>query len=378
MRLLLLLVVMATTMEATFVPSVVESMSRTRRRRTPTAFEIVWNSVSDTISQPAFAHLPSRSIGTTRIAAMNSPETPSSSLEGVVSELETNCRAVESTLFKTCKVRPALSSSHRLGLVATQSVSKGDVLLSMPYSSAVVLTADRAKATFQDILPDQFNGWTGDAGLMALLLLNELALASDTPGAGVQAPASAKLPPRNAALNSFLQAWLSTLPHVDELTSMHPLFWPEDDQEILQSSSTTKVYRVLDDIEEDFTWMSEYIWKKKNQEGSGDTVIFPDSVTFQGREYPCFSLRGFLWAMALVQSRSFFLDGTLRLLPVLDMVNHEDEASEEIKPASMGPWRNIPGAQLVADRSYEAGDEVFCSYGPKSAIDYLLEHVRDG
>lgn len=32
---------------------------------------------------------------------------------------------------------------------------------------------------------------------------------------------------------------------------MHPLLWDEDDQERLQSSSTKKIYRLLDDIDDD-------------------------------------------------------------------------------------------------------------------------------
>ena len=307
----------------------------------------------------------------------SSESTATESLQTAVSAFETASQAVESLITKTCKVRPAVvTDSHRVGLVATQGLSKGEVILAMPYSSPVVWTAETAKAMWEGVLPDKYNGWTGDAGLMALLLLNELALASDPnetgtkPGIAIPKN-SKKLEPRTQAIQAFLEAWLATLPHVDDMTSLHPLFWPEDDQEILQSSSTTKIYRLLDDIEEDATWMMDYIWKDKK-----DT--FPETVTLKGREYPCFSVKGFTWAMALVQSRSFFLDGASRLIPFLDFVNHSDDVEQEVQGSYMGTFGTVQGAQLVADRSYKAGEQVFCSYGPKSAIDYLLEHVRMG
>jgi [ribulose-bisphosphate carboxylase]/[fructose-bisphosphate aldolase]-lysine N-methyltransferase len=40
----------------------------------------------------------------------------------------------------------------------------------------------------------------------------------------------------------------------------------------------------------------------------------------------------------------------------------------------MGTFRTTKGAQLIASTNYKVGDEVSCSYGPKSAADYLLEH----
>jgi [ribulose-bisphosphate carboxylase]/[fructose-bisphosphate aldolase]-lysine N-methyltransferase len=40
----------------------------------------------------------------------------------------------------------------------------------------------------------------------------------------------------------------------------------------------------------------------------------------------------------------------------------------------MGTFGTVRGSQLVAHKQYKAGDEIFCSYGPKSAADYLLEH----
>lgn len=282
------------------------------------------------------------------------------SLESAIQSFEK--AFADADVAKTCKVQPALieeQPEQRIGLIATQSISKGDVVLSLPYGDNAEITATQATKTFAKYLPEKYDSWTGEAGLMALALLNELAVASDNSAAGVS-PADS-----TPAKQSFKASWLTTLPRTcPEL----PLLWSEEDQEVLQSSSTTKIYRRLDDIEEDATWLLDNVFSK-------DPAVFPETVTFQGHEYPCFSVAGFTWAMAMVQSRSFFLDQQLRLVPFLDMVNHDDDA-EEIRAGTMGTFGTLKGAVLVADRAYAKGEQVLCSYGPKSAIDYLIEHVR--
>eukprot|EP00523_Entomoneis_sp_CCMP467_P010393 CAMPEP_0168724102 /NCGR_PEP_ID=MMETSP0724-20121128/3462_1 /TAXON_ID=265536 /ORGANISM="Amphiprora sp., Strain CCMP467" /LENGTH=547 /DNA_ID=CAMNT_0008770839 /DNA_START=103 /DNA_END=1743 /DNA_ORIENTATION=- len=286
-----------------------------------------------------------------------------SSLETTVQCLDAACTKLtteKNSIVKVCKVKPAISEdkSRRLGLVVTQSVSKGDALLSIPYKD-MELTTDLALQTFAGILPDKYDGWTGDTGLIALALLNELAQSSGEAGVPVK--------DRVPMVKKFLQTWVASLPSpVDDDKSQYPLLWSEEDQEILQSSSTSKIYRILDDIEEDAIWLEENVFAK-------DRAKFPETVNLDGVSVPCFSLAGFTWAMAMVQSRSFFLDKTLRLIPFLDMVNHADDA-EEIRSGTMGTFGTIKGAVLVAGKSYKAGEEVFCSYGPKSAIDYLIEH----
>jgi [ribulose-bisphosphate carboxylase]-lysine N-methyltransferase len=161
----------------------------------------------------------------------------------------------------------------------------------------------------------------------------------------------------------LIQNWVNSLPSQSEID--HPLLWSEEAQEVLQASSTNKIYRVLDDIEEDATWMVENVFGK-------DRSRFPASATWNGETIECFTASGFKWAMALAQSRSFFLDDKLRLIPVLDFCNHDDSA-EEVRTSGMGVFGSVKGVQLVASSTYKPGDEVFCSYGPKSAADYLLE-----
>ena len=270
------------------------------------------------------------------------------------------CRA-DVTKTKTSKVAVGVSNTHRLGLIATSNIKKGEVVISVPYDERLEITPNASRnLVFADVLADTYDGWTGDTGLIALQILNEVAKA--TAGKGIAKPQ------RPDQMQSLVTAWMQALlPQSGNSMDYHPLLWPEEDQEVLQSSSTTKIYRALDDIEEDATWLVENVFDKNR-----DT--FPETVTWKDQELPCFSVDGYKWAMAIAQSRSVFVDGSLRLLPILDFCNHNDDDAEEISGGTMGTFGTTKGAQLVASKNYKEGEEVFCSYGPKSAADYLLEH----
>jgi [ribulose-bisphosphate carboxylase]-lysine N-methyltransferase len=292
----------------------------------------------------------------------------SSTSETLSANLESALEECKSELTKQCKVTmgpstttasepgSTSSSSSRLGLIATSDIRKGEIILNMPYGMCELSAAMAREVVFKGILDENYEGWTGDAGLIALSLLNEVARASG--GGGVA------LPKRPDAIQSFMEAWVMALPGPTEFD--HPLLWAEDDQEVLQSSSRTKVYKALDDLEEDVNWLTENVFEK-------DRSTFPQTVTWNGQEIPCFNVQGYKWAMALSQSRTVFVNSASRLLPYLDMCNHEDDA-DEIVGGTMGRFGTIKGAQLVSSQKYRKGDEVFCSYGPKSAADYLLEH----
>mmetsp|Transcript_17331 Transcript_17331/g.25242 ORF Transcript_17331/g.25242 Transcript_17331/m.25242 type:complete len:371 (+) Transcript_17331:1273-2385(+) len=153
------------------------------------------------------------------------------------------------------------------------------------------------------------------------------------------------------------------------MSEMHPIMWKEDDQEVLQSSLTKKLYRILDDMEDDSSWLEEKIWAK-------DRDTFPESVELNGEAYPCFSSVGFAWGLAIASSRSVFVDGSSRLVPILDMANHNDLGAEEVQGGTVGTFGTTKGVVLKMGqgKKYEEGKEVYASYGPKSAAEYLLDH----
>ena len=324
-------------------------------------------------------------------AALQLSTTDANTLDSLCQNLQDAFQDCQDELAKTCKVKIApVSGDHRLGLVATESISKGDVVLAIPYDDRYVLSANVARTkVFSDVLPDSFDSWTGETGLIALLVLHEVARAAAAAsatsagddGKTPKGQQQQQQPQRPEALQKFMPAWISALPHPNEMKHHHPLLWSEEDQEILQMSSTNKIYRRLDDIEEDATWLTKNVFDK-------DRTRFPETVTWKDNNnnnnnggetttttIPCFNADGFKWAMAIVQSRSFFLDGSLRLIPFLDMVNHDDSGKgEEVTDGYMGTFGTLQGAKLIASTNYAPGDEVLCSYGPKSAADYLLEH----
>lgn len=294
-----------------------------------------------------------------RVLALHESTAEGLSLEVLSDNLEEALEKCRSDVVKACKVKVGPSAEHRMGLIATSNIKKGEAVLVMPYDDRVVLSPDLARTVvFKDTLPEGYDSWTGDAGLIALLILNEVARASGTGGIDE--------PKRPGAVQGFVEAWVSSLPSPSEMETLHPYLWSEEDQEILQSSSTTKIYRALDDLEEDAAWLTERVWSK-------DRTKFPESASWNGQSIPCFSAEGFRWALALVLSRTSFVDGSLRLMPLLDMCNHDDKGNE-INGGFMGTFGTTKGAKLVASKDYSVGEEVFCSYGPKSAADYLLEH----
>lgn len=260
---------------------------------------------------------------------------------------------------KTCKVTLGPSKiTGRLGLIATSKIKKGDVALSMPYDDMFGLTPSLARnVVYKDIIPEAYDGWTGDNGLIALLILNEVARADNS---GVSAPK------RKEPLQHMMETWVRSLPSPEECETLHPILWNADDHEVLQSSSTNKIYQILDDIEEDAAWLTENIWDKNRE-------AFPEEVVWNDHNVPCFTEEGYKWAMALATSRSVFTDASLRIIPFLDFANHDDKG-REIEGGRMGAFGTTRGALLYMSKDCEAGEEVLCSYGPKSAADYVLEH----
>lgn len=123
--------------------------------------------------------------------------------------------------------------AKRLQCMIISFIKKGETMLAIPYDERVVLTPALARdVVFKNILPNGYDGWTGDAGLVALLLLNEVACSSNKGGV--------LLPKRQGPLQDFWNAYISCLPSPKEMANLHPLLWSEEDQEVLQSHRQTR------------------------------------------------------------------------------------------------------------------------------------------
>lgn len=287
-----------------------------------------------------------------------------------------------SNMFKDVKVKVAASSScQRLGLFATQNLKDNEVVLSVPYDDQIMLTAVRVETALRagGYVGADYDAWTGDAGLLAVGLLCELAHASssDNDACAGLVPAADRSP----EVRRFMATWVHSLPNRHELS--HPLCtWDEDAQELLQYSSTKKIYQQLDDAEEDAAWWEERVWSQHRD-------VFPATVDDDnGVARDCFTLEGFQWALATVYSRSVFVDGMLRLVPIADYANHghsskgagrnDNTVTQEVTNGFFGTFGTSKGTQVRTAKGKGGGvsknEEIFVSYGPKTPVDYLLEH----
>ena len=301
------------------------------------------------VHQPLFGSR-SRSLYSQQHTICNLSQTTSEVLTTACNNLN---EALESCndVFKDVKVQVAPTATSRCGLVATQKIRKGESVVSIPFADDIILTPKMAKSIFA--LTEDYNSWTGDNGLLALVLLHEVSIAY-----------GANPSQRGALQTNLMKSWIASLPTLEECRQAHPLLWKDETQEVLQKSSTKKICQIMDDIEDDFSWLESQILSK-------DKSRYPQVV---GNNLPCFSLEGFQWAMAMVSSRAAYLDGMLRLVPIVDFANHNDVDTEEVQSGYFGTFGTTAGVQIKASRDYDQGDEVFVSYGPKSAAEYLLDH----
>jgi hypothetical protein len=86
-----------------------------------------------------------------------------------------------------------------------RSLSKGEVMLAIPYDCRFVLTGCLARnEVFKGVVPEDNDGWTGHAGIIALMVLNEVTSAAAGKGTSV--------PTRDSVLQNFMQTWASSFP----------------------------------------------------------------------------------------------------------------------------------------------------------------------
>ncbi|CAM9671394.1 unnamed protein product [Chrysoparadoxa australica] len=218
------------------------------------------------------------------------------------------------------------------GLIATKSISRGSTLVVVPQDLS--LSEDTAIASPIGRYIKGWEGWTGETGTIALQLLWERALGE----------------------KSTISPWINILPSTDDIDI--PLFWGEQDLAMADASSTRCFSALVKDVEDDFAWLENKVF-------SADRAKFPEEV---------FSLDNWLWAVGIVVSRSFFVDGLLRLAPMVDFANHGDRPGDykEVYGGGMA----IFGRKVIkvdAGKDYYAGDEVLVSYGPKGSAAYVEE-----
>jgi SET domain len=205
---------------------------------------------------------------------------------------------------------------------ATSNIKKGETMFSMPLGNCIDSTKVAAKFA---VLKKNLR--TGDFGLLALQLLSERAAGSSSP------------------YYTYIQSLPPEAPGI--------LSWSEKELEELGKSTTRNIQKQIDAVRADW---DNVISKVKSSLISGD-VTFDD----------------FTWAMGIVKSRSVFLEDKPTLVPGMDYIQFDPLSTAEPVTDSAGFFGGKV-AKVVAERSYEAGEEVVMSYGLKSSAECLEDH----
>jgi hypothetical protein len=180
------------------------------------------------------------------------------------------------------------------GLITTTAVKAGQAVVTVPQTLSIsgesVLKGPLGKHL------TAFDGCTGDTGLIALQLLWEHAQGS----------------------TSQIAPWLAVLPPVGSLQL--PIFWKAEDLQLADASSTRGFSGLKADIEDDFNWLTANVFT---------AAQLPQLL--KGEQ---FTLERFSWAVGCALSRSFFVDGALRLTPLIDFANHDDNDIDQSAAAT--------------------------------------------
>ena len=215
------------------------------------------------------------------------------------------------------------------GLVATEPVEVGAVLLEVPLTATLV---DRGDGTAAESLPGEPPEWSASLPWNVQLALAVLAQRAD--GTSPWAP--------------FLSSWPSEPPPLPK--NMEPAQLAE-----------AQDMRFEADVDGDYFWAAEQY------------AAVVEAAEAAGLPTPC-SDAELRWALELVWSRVLRLScgathGVRRLLvPVLDLANHEPQ------PSALFTYSAAAGGggavRLHAVRALEAGDAVTITYGEESGTHF--------
>eukprot|EP00270_Netrium_digitus_P022011 TRINITY_DN968_c0_g1_i2.p1 TRINITY_DN968_c0_g1~~TRINITY_DN968_c0_g1_i2.p1 ORF type:complete len:650 (-),score=199.89 TRINITY_DN968_c0_g1_i2:262-2211(-) len=215
------------------------------------------------------------------------------------------------------------------GLVARERIGKGEPLLFIPQNllitAATVYSCPRIGALLKQAgVPE----WPA----IAVFLLSEVAQ-----GEGSQ-----------------WRGYVNALPQSPGCI----LQWSLGEVEALLcgSPSQRRAIECIADVTDTFSALDTTLFQKNRE-------VFPSDV---------FTLGSFKWGFAVLFSRLVrlpSLGGQVALVPWADMLNHRCEVEAYL---DFDKWRNA--VVFKTDRVYEAGQQVYASYGPRSNGDLLLAY----
>lgn len=231
------------------------------------------------------------------------------------------------------------------GLQATQTIKEGGVILRIPSTHLIKgklvrrieSIADIMRCTEKDKLDERLPDTTTDSAAIILFLLAKICEGED----------------------SFWKPWLDSLPHrfVTLLSA--------DEQRVVDNLDGTPalpfVLQLRSEMREMYDdWFVPYAVRR-----------FPNVYDVAKCTYDAF-----LYAHAILESRSFRLDEDTVLAPFADMANHAGSASTMCNARVRG-WttEDVPddiGLELLAKRTCAAGDALCISYGALANWELLV------
>lgn len=216
--------------------------------------------------------------------------------------------------------------SGEYGLIAKSDLEPGDILVWAPTS--LLLTKKKAVALWGDIVePLQ------DRIAIALLLIHERIFKGE---------------------ESVWSSYWESLPSFDGDVAGPSFLWSEEEWQWLEGSdgypATIQMHNAIID---DFDDLSSNLF-------SSSPADFPSSV---------FTYDNYRWACAVVASRAYGDDAegtSLAIAPLVDFLNH--------RAGALQLTRFSNGIVAYAHKRYEAGDQVWVSYGGKSNAQLLSQY----
>lgn len=293
-----------------------------------------------------------------------------------------------------------VAGGMRLGVVTTSDVPAESVYLGVPTSAIMSGDSARADPVSGPVLRDLATALDApsrvldDVNELLLHLLIERFVKGKSSNCGMQQREGGDDRPLASAVSrpSHWAPYLALLPSPDEM--VQPLFWSPDELAALAGSA----------VANDIAYYREAVearWSVWNATLlPALTVRFPEvflaEVAFEGCSSPAsndaatadasslaaahspvhsgiITKDRFLWAHAVLDSRSIWWDGARHLVPMLDLVNTAEGPDTARLHSTALDTDTRSFALTRADRHYSAGDQLFEAYGQPNHI-YLSYH----
>jgi hypothetical protein len=248
---------------------------------------------------------------------------------------------IDSLDLPICNVRASyIDENMRVGVVATNEIQEGEIYLSMPPSSSIIsletATIEKGSSLANKLL-NVLKSHRRDGGVDTLLfyLLHETYLAKE---------------------ESKWYPYLRMLPSLDDLKRHSPLFFEQDMFDYLAGSDVRSSL-----IEQ----------QQRAREDFQEFAKNADIVKVLGLQNV--SLDKYLWAYAIIHSRSIWWNGMRHLVPMLDLINCAEMNNSEgkIAAAHKTSLDEDNNAITKASITFGQGDQVFENYSQPNQILFL-------